>query len=193
MASYIKGNPVANATSYELFEKSGSIYTSLKTGSEINFNLDELTLAGGNHTLVVKAKADGYEDSDYSNEVVYFVENGVRNLFNKDSDEIRYGELCLHGEWTTNYATGRATSHYIPCTAGQQFALYSKSIVTFWTKDKVWVTEENPQGATKPRVMTVPDDSSIAYFQFVYVVDEEPIVMCVEGTEYPDNYIPYVG
>lgn len=27
--------------------------------------------AAGDHTLVVKAKADGYEDSDYSNEVVY--------------------------------------------------------------------------------------------------------------------------
>lgn len=75
MASYIKGNPVANATSYELFEKSGSIYTSLKTGSEINFNLDELSLSAGQHTLVVKAKADGYEDSDYSNEVGYEVEN----------------------------------------------------------------------------------------------------------------------
>ena len=71
MASYIKGNPVANATSYELFEKAGSIYTSLKTASEINFNLDEISLSGGSHTLVVKAKADGYEDSDYSNEVIY--------------------------------------------------------------------------------------------------------------------------
>lgn len=46
-------------------------YVSLATASEINFDLSTLGLAAGNHTLVVKAKADGYEDSDYSNEVVY--------------------------------------------------------------------------------------------------------------------------
>lgn len=75
MATYVKGNPVENATSYELFEKVGSAYNSLKTGNAINFNLDELGLADGNHTLVVKAKADGYEDSDYSNEVLYAVDS----------------------------------------------------------------------------------------------------------------------
>lgn len=73
MATYVKGNPVANATSYELLEKVGSAYNSLKTGSAINFDVSALNLAAGNHTLVVKAKADGYEDSDYSNEVVYAV------------------------------------------------------------------------------------------------------------------------
>lgn len=76
MATYVKGNPVENATSYELFEKIGSAYNSLKTGSEINFKLDELGLSGGNHTLVVKAKADGYEDSGYSNEVTYVIPGG---------------------------------------------------------------------------------------------------------------------
>ena len=71
MATYVKGNPVENATSYELFEKINGAYKSLKTGSEINFDVSALGLAAGEHTLVVKAKADGYEDSDYSNEVVY--------------------------------------------------------------------------------------------------------------------------
>lgn len=74
--TYIKGNAVANATSYELFEKaSGGTYNSLASKNEINFELDGLGLAEGDHTLVVKAKASGYEDSDYSNEVVYTVED----------------------------------------------------------------------------------------------------------------------
>lgn len=77
MATYVKGNPVENATSYELLEKVGSAYNSLKTGSEINFDVSALGLSAGDHTLVVKAKADGYEDSDYSNEVTYTVEGGT--------------------------------------------------------------------------------------------------------------------
>ncbi len=46
-------------------------YSLLATASEINFEVSALGLEAGDHTLVVKAKADGYEDSDYSNEVVY--------------------------------------------------------------------------------------------------------------------------
>ena len=76
MATYIKGDKIANATLYELFKKNGSYYASLATANEINFEVSALGLGGGNHTLVVKAKADGYEDSDYSNEVVYEVEGG---------------------------------------------------------------------------------------------------------------------
>lgn len=52
-------------------ETAEDTYVSLATGSEINFDVSALGLAAGDHTLVVKAKADGYEDSDYSNEVVY--------------------------------------------------------------------------------------------------------------------------
>lgn len=47
---------------------------SLTTSNEINFNVSALGLATGDHTFVVKAKADGYEDSDYSNKVTYTVE-----------------------------------------------------------------------------------------------------------------------
>ena len=74
MATFVKGNAVANATSYELFEKSGTAYNSLATGEEINFEVSALGLAAGDHVLVVKAKADGYTDSPYSNEVTYTVE-----------------------------------------------------------------------------------------------------------------------
>lgn len=76
MTTYVKGNPVANATSYELFEKVNGSYNSLATANEINFDLSTINFEAGEHSLVVKAKADGYEDSDYSNEVAYTVESG---------------------------------------------------------------------------------------------------------------------
>lgn len=81
MASYIKGDAVANATSYELAEKTGSGYTTLAENSEIDFEVSALELATGDHTLVVKAKAEGFEDSDYSNEVVYTVAPTTVNVF----------------------------------------------------------------------------------------------------------------
>lgn len=78
MATYLKGNSVANATSYELFEKkSDGKYTSLDTASAINFEVSALGLEAGDHVLVVKAKADGYTASNYSNEVTYTAEGEV--------------------------------------------------------------------------------------------------------------------
>ena len=90
MATYIKGDAVANATSYELYEKVGTSYNLKATASEINFNLDNLNFEAGDHVLVVKAKADGYEDSDYSNEVTYTVAEPVvtGNFLTTSSDEI---------------------------------------------------------------------------------------------------------
>ncbi len=73
MATYIKGDKVANATSYELFENVGGTYNSLGTDDEINFDVSALGLAAGDHKLVVKAHASGYTSSDYSNEVTYTV------------------------------------------------------------------------------------------------------------------------
>ena len=49
------------------------IYTFVATNDELNFDTDTLDLAEGNHTFVVKAKASGYLDSDYSNEVTVSV------------------------------------------------------------------------------------------------------------------------
>lgn len=71
MPKYIKGDSVANATSYVLYEKVGTDiigYNTLDTNDTINFNLDELSFPVGDHIMVVQAKAEGYEDSDYSNE-----------------------------------------------------------------------------------------------------------------------------
>lgn len=69
MATYVKGNAVANATSYKLFEGD----TEIAEASEINFNVTELITAEGDHTLTVKAYADGYTPSDASNEVTFTV------------------------------------------------------------------------------------------------------------------------
>ena len=75
MAIYVKGDAVANATSYELLEKTAEgSYTSLAEANEINFEMGVFDLAAGDHILVVKAHADGYESSNASNEVVYTVE-----------------------------------------------------------------------------------------------------------------------
>lgn len=77
MANYhVKGSAVPNATSYELAEKSGTSYTTLATENEIDFDLSTLSFADGNHTLVVRAKADGYTTSDWSNGLTYTVGNG---------------------------------------------------------------------------------------------------------------------
>ena len=73
MAMFVKGNAVANATSYELYEKANGLYSLLAQGSSINFEVSALGLTAGNHVLVVKAVADGYEDSEYSNEITYTV------------------------------------------------------------------------------------------------------------------------
>lgn len=75
--TYVKGNAVENATSYELFEKNGDTYTSIATqnsSGEIGFEVSALIRGVGSHVLAVKAHADGYESSDYSEPVTYTVE-----------------------------------------------------------------------------------------------------------------------
>ena len=73
MSTYVKGSAVANATRYDLLEKVGENQYNLLVGdaAEINFEVSALGLSEGDHVLVVVAQADGYADSDYSNEVVY--------------------------------------------------------------------------------------------------------------------------
>ena len=70
MSKYIKGDAVANATSYELHEKVGSNYNLLDTKNEIDFELDGLALDSGVHTLVVKAKA---QISRAITDLIYFI------------------------------------------------------------------------------------------------------------------------
>lgn len=78
MANYIKGNEVANATSYTLHKKlttDGEYDTNplatQHSGGSIAFNLDDLIQGGfitsGTYTFAVRAHADGYLSSEYSN------------------------------------------------------------------------------------------------------------------------------
>ena len=83
--TYIRGNDVPNATSYELFERTGDAYNSLATAEHISFEVSAMGLEEGDHYLVVKAHADGYESSDFSNEVFFNVpEAPIANLYNPE-------------------------------------------------------------------------------------------------------------
>ena len=125
MATYVKGNAVANATSYELAEKNANgTYSALDTANEINFELEKLGLLNGNHTLVVKAKAEGYEDSDYSNEVVYTVRGASKNLINENDPDWYVGRLSpATGTESDQDKTLWYTTGYIPVTAGTNYVV----------------------------------------------------------------------
>lgn len=74
MAKHVQGSAIANATSYKLFERISGDYTELATqnsGGAIDFDLSLIRFRAGNHTLTVKAFGDGYNPSEYSNEVIY--------------------------------------------------------------------------------------------------------------------------
>ena len=118
MSVYVKGNTVANATSYELLEKTaGGAYNHIAEKNEINFEVSALGLAEGDHTLVVKAKASGYEDSNYSNEVVYTVESeGWVDI----TDQFVFtdgGMLSANDGKYSTYAGWTATENYVDISA----------------------------------------------------------------------------
>ena len=72
--TFVKGNKVANASSYELLERmADGSYRLIDTASDINFEVSALGLDAGAHTFVVQAEADGYKSSDHSNMVTYIV------------------------------------------------------------------------------------------------------------------------
>lgn len=74
---YVKGDAVENATSYELFEVVDGSYISLATAEEINFEVSAMEFEAGDHVLVVRAHANGYTSSDYSDEVTYTISAGA--------------------------------------------------------------------------------------------------------------------
>lgn len=118
MANFIKGNAVANATSYELLEKTdGGTYNHIAEKNVIDFELDGLGLAAGDHTLVVKAKADGYEDSDHSNEVVYTVEDEGWVDITDQFVFVNGGMLNANDGKYSTYAGWAATESYVDISA----------------------------------------------------------------------------
>lgn len=96
MPTYVRGNAVANATRYELFENNSGTYTSLGEASEINFEVSALGLAAGDHILVVRAEADGYLDSEYSDPVTYTVaEESGATLDSIAWDSLSYRDIFI--------------------------------------------------------------------------------------------------
>lgn len=153
MATYIKGDNIANATSYELFKKNGSEYASLATANEINFELDGLNLAVGNHTLVVKAKADGYEDSDYSNEVTYTVGNIVYPT------ETTWYVQGAHTGLGSELATTNTSNGWVYLDSTEQEAIRNKpinalQIATTSTSGTVHVAIADSKGVTSVHDLT---------------------------------------
>ena len=69
----ITGDPVPNATGYELYERTGNVFMLKARSSTLEFDLTTLNLSSGDHYFVVIATAPGYEESKESNEVVYTV------------------------------------------------------------------------------------------------------------------------
>lgn len=113
MATFIKGEAVANATSYELLEKTDGNYKSITEASAINFEVSAMGFEPGDHTLVVKAKATGYEDSDASNEVVYTVaEAEPEAVFNFDFATNNIDDYALSDIFTIPSGTDTSTIEY---------------------------------------------------------------------------------
>ena len=114
MAIYVKGDAVENATSYELLEKTAEgVYSSLTEANEINFAMAALNLAPGDHIMVVKAKAADYEDSDYSNEVVYTVAEAVPEaIFDFDFTNNTIEDYALDNTFTVPTGTTTSTIEY---------------------------------------------------------------------------------
>lgn len=98
----IKGNKVWKAKEYELFEKADGEYIPKATNTECRFDTDELDLAEGEHTFVVKAKAEGFKDSPFSNEVV--VNGGGCYTLTIESDECTGNNaLYINGKLVKDY------------------------------------------------------------------------------------------
>ena len=115
--TYIKGNAVDNATSYELAEKNADgTYTTITTKNVIDFEISALSLEAGDHTLVVKAKADGYEDSDYSNEVVYTQPDKDVVITTFDADKFTRGTLVYSSGTLVTSKTHRVVHEDIQYT-----------------------------------------------------------------------------
>lgn len=115
--TFIKGDLVENATSYELLEKTASgEYNTLATDTEINFEVSAMPFEAGNHTLVVQAHAEGYESSDYSNELTYTVEASDNVVFDFDFTTNTIDDYALSDIFTV--PEGSTTSDIVYDTNG---------------------------------------------------------------------------
>lgn len=177
MATYVKGNAVANATSYELAEKaSGGTYQTLATAEEINFELDGLGLSGGDHTLVVKAKADGYQDSDYSNEVVYTVEAAEAVLVSATGAILEEGYTLDSTAYKTTARNTAFTYKEVPVEAGATYYSEGAGRIWFLDSDKNGLETANVSKGVDPLYQfTVP--SNAVYVSLSYVPEATGVTL----------------
>lgn len=122
MAYYIQGNGVANATSNTLYKKTYS-YDNIKgtiaedrsvTGNNIKFNLKNSNLTDGIYSFLVKAKADGYTDSDYSNLISVVVDGSITAEINLlEPEAIIMGQRVNRTTGAIETTTGEGSGHIV--------------------------------------------------------------------------------
>lgn len=151
--TYVVGDAVTNATSYELLEKDGNTYNKIATqdkGGVISFEVSALGLTVGDHVLVVQAKGDEakYLASDYSDPVTYTVtDEGWIDI----TDQFVFTEGAMidakTGKYTT-YSGWVATEQYVDLSAYSEIEIkMSKTSSTgtgsgnaFYDADKNYVS-----------------------------------------------------
>ena len=183
MATFIKGIEVPNATSYELAEKaSDGAYNVLASKNEINFELDSLGLAAGKHTLVVKAKADGWEDSDYSNEVIYTTTaewNGTIGvspvLVSATGAVLEDGYTLDSMTYKTNLRNTAFTYKDIPVEAGATYYSEGAGRLWFLDSDKNGLSTHNASNTAPYYTFTVP--SGAVYVSLSYVPEATGVTL----------------
>lgn len=195
MATFIKGDAVANATSYELLEKTAEgVYNTLATDDEINFEVSAIVTAAGDHTLVVKAKADGYEDSDPSNEVVYSVADDWVDITDQFNFVVGGCMSAVDGKYTT-YNGWVATEEYVDISAYSEIEIkMSKTSSTgtgsgnaFYDENKTFVSGvKHTDGVATFGVMVknIVLEPNVKYIRAMYWDKSSPNYK----TEYGDFY-----
>lgn len=115
------------------------------------------------------------------------------NLFN-EADLQTGGYYYYTGEWRSS--EGMCSSNYIPVVPGRKYKIgqHKTAInnnVVFFDKNHRYVTGLSAADTSSAAYVTVPDNKEIAYMCFPVSNDKIKNRMCVEGTNYPDSYIPY--
>lgn len=188
MATYVKGDAVTNATKYDLKEKNsdGTYTTLVEDASEINFEVSALGLEEGDHNLVVVAQADGYTDSDPSNEVVFTVSSSSTD----EGDTGDTGETTLveiEGESVSGYLMNKTSGELVSHSTGYHYkfeiedatATYygtgfapnssgTYAAVAYYTSGDTFISYEDfglSSAAFEKQLLTVPENTGIIRIQ----------------------------
>jgi hypothetical protein len=107
-------------------------YKLITTSDKCYFNIDDFALANGLHKFVVKAKAEGFMDSPYSNEVEVFVKSGYTLTFGAWDDNYDNSRIIE----TINFADG--TSETIDYHLANKTFYGVESITLQENEDEIW-------------------------------------------------------